>query len=131
MGKTSGTKILHWSTPTTLFQILRLGVLLCNSSICELGKAIVFKKLISNKHLQEVALVFTARSWSDEEIEPSGNKVMSNIIKGNTDQTFNSLRHKRLNEKVSTAKYFVKLQMFRPTEKATKYYIFRTYFQII
>lgn len=43
----------------------------CNttSSIYGGGKATVFKNLISNKHLQQVALVFTASSRSYEDIQ--------------------------------------------------------------
>ena len=43
----------------------------CNttSSIYGVGKATIFKNLISNKHLQEVALVLTTSSRSYEEIQ--------------------------------------------------------------
>lgn len=56
---------------------------------------------------------------------------MSIIFKGNTDQTFNSLRHKRLVEKVATAKYFVKPKILPPAESAKRYHSFRTYFQMM
>ena len=38
-----------------------------SSSINRVKKAMVFKKLLSNKHLQEAALVFTTSSKSREE----------------------------------------------------------------
>ena len=52
------------------------------------------KKLLSNKHLQEAALVFTASSKSHEEIESVEN--MSIIFKDDNDHSLNSLRHKQL-----------------------------------
>ena len=62
------------------------------SPIYGVGKPTAFKKLILNKHLREVALVFTTSSQSSEEIESAGNKAMS--------ITFNSLRHKQFIENV-------------------------------
>ena len=67
------------------------------SSINEAGKATVFKKLLSNKQLQEVALVFSAGSKSHEEIESTGKKAVSIIPKSNTDHLLNFLSHKQLN----------------------------------
>ena len=62
------------------------------SPIYGVGKPTVFKKLILNKHLREVALVFTTSSQSSEEIESAGNKAMP--------ITFNSVHHKQFIEKV-------------------------------
>ena len=45
------------------------------SSIYGVKKASIFKKLISKKHLQEVALVFSTNSWSHLEIKSAGNKA--------------------------------------------------------
>ena len=56
---------------------------------------------------------------------------MSIIFKENTDQTLNSLRHKRLVDKIDIAKYFVKPEKLPPTESAAKYHSFRTYLQIM
>ena len=54
------------------------------------------KKLLSNKNLQELASVFTASSKSHEEIESAGKKARSFILNGDTNHSFNSLRHKQL-----------------------------------
>ena len=129
--------ILHYKTilgsevyPKLLFLSAFTG---CDtaSSIYGVGKVTAFKTLISNTHWQEVALVFTANSRSHEEIESAGNKAMSIIFKENTDQTLNSVRHKRLVDKIDIAKYFVKPEKLPPTESAAKYHSFRTYLQII
>ena len=118
------------------------------SSIYGVGKAAVFKNLILNKHLQEVALVFTASSRSHEEIQLETKQcllfsrkiptrlsilyaTMSIVFKGNTDQAFNSLQHKRLVENVATAKYFVEPKILLPAESAKRYHSFRTYFQMM
>ena len=81
--------------------------------------------------MQEVALVFTANSRSHEEIESDGSKTMSIIFKGNTDQTLNSLHHKRLIDEFDTAECLVKYETLPPTGSATKYHSFRTYCPII
>ena len=100
------------------------------SSIYRVRKATIFKKLISKKHLQEAVLVFTANSWSHEEIKSAGNKAMSIIFKGNTNQTLNPHRHKQLIDKVATAKLFIK-QETTPTESTTKCHKFWTCFQVV
>ena len=91
-----------------------------------------FKKLLSNKYLQETALVFTASSKSHEEIESDGEKKQCLIIfKYVTDHSLNSLRHKQLIQKVTTAKSFVKPETLPPTtESALRYHSFQRYFQI-
>ena len=54
-------------------------------SVNGVGKATVFEKLLSNKYLQEAALVFSASGKQHEEIELAEKKTMSIISKGNTD----------------------------------------------
>ena len=65
-------------------------------SIKGVGKSLVFEKPISNKQMQEAALVFTTSSKLHEEIETAGKKTMSIVFKGDTDHSLDSLRHKQL-----------------------------------
>ena len=56
---------------------------------------------------------------------------MSILYSNSTNQSLNSLRHKRLIEKTCVAKSFVKPESLPPTESATKYQSYRTYYQIM
>ena len=57
----------------------------------------VFKKLLSNKHLEEPALVFTASSKTHEEMECDGmKKGIVYYFQGDTDRSLNSQRNKQL-----------------------------------
>ena len=46
--------------------------------------------------MEEAALVFTTSSKLHEEVERAGKKTMSIVLKGHTDHSLNSLRHKQL-----------------------------------
>ena len=56
---------------------------------------------------------------------------MSILYSNSTNQSLNSLRHKRLIEKICMAKSFVKPESLPPTESATKHHSYRTYYQIM
>ena len=53
------------------------------------------------------------------------------IFKGATDHSLNSLRQKQLIQKVTTAKYFVKLGTLHPTKSALRYRSCEAYFEIL
>ena len=101
------------------------------SSIYGIGKGTVFKKLISNQCLQDIASIFSSINQSKNEIIIVGEQTMSILFKGDLNQNLNDLRHKRLIEKISTAKTFVRPEKLPPTISATKYHSLRVYFQMM
>ena len=101
------------------------------SSICGIGKASAFKKLLSNLEFKAIACSFTLSNQSNDDINLLGRKVMSKLYSNSTNQSLNSLRHKRLIEKICVAKSFGEPESLPPTESATKYHSYRTYYQIM
>ena len=101
------------------------------SSIYGIRKASVFKKLLSNLEFKAIACSFTLDNQSNDNINLLGKKTMSILYSNSTNQSLNSLRHKQLIEKICMAKSFVKLESLPPTESATKYHSYRTYYQIM
>ena len=101
------------------------------SSTYEIGKASAFKKLLSNLEFKAIACSFTLDNQSNDDINLLGKKAMSILYSNSTNQSLNSLRQKRLIEKICVAKSFVKPESLPPTESATKYHSYRTYYQIM
>lgn len=55
---------------------------------------------------------------------------MSILYDGKTGNSLKAFRHRMLVEKVAAAKSFVAPERWPPTESATKYHSFRTYYQV-
>ena len=101
------------------------------SSICGIGKASAFKKLLSNLEFKAIACSYTLDNQSNDDINLLGKKAMSILYSNSTNQSLNSLRHKRLIEKICVAKSFAKPESLPPTESAINYRSYRTYYQIM
>ena len=78
--------------------------------------------------MQEAALVFSASNNSHEEIEAAEKKAMYFISKGDTDNSFNYLCHKKRTWKVTTMKSLAKPEKLPPTYSDSMYHSFQTHF---
>ena len=109
-----------------------LVLLLCHGN--DNSKPLNFQnqKLILNKHMCEISLVFTTSNiiWRDR---ISWKKGMSVILKGNTDQSLNSLCHKQVIWKITMSKAFVKLETLpQPNQvQSTIFFIVIIVFQLM
>ena len=94
-------------------------------SISGVGKSMIFKNVLSNKHFQEAAL-------SSPPIANPMKRITwdTYYLKGNTAHSLNSLHHKPLIQNVTTAKSFVKNETLPPIESTLRYHSFQTYFKI-
>ena len=78
--------------------------------------------------MEKAALVFTTSSKWHEEKNQLGKKAMSSIFKDDADHSFNFLHHKQ--QKVTTAKAFVKPGTLPPAESTLTFQSFQTYSRI-
>ena len=68
------------------------------------GTSLKFK---SSKHFQEQAKVFAVESATLKDISAAGEQVLVNVYNGTPGESLDSLRYKRLCEKVATKLYYV------------------------
>ena len=94
------------------------------------GKAKAFGHLLKEKELQVVANIFCSEDSQHVDIENAGKKALLVLYGCRKMDSINTLRHRMLLEKVVAAKSFVTPERLPPTESATKYHSFRTYYQI-
>ena len=80
--------------------------------------------------LQQSAEVFNSQESTKEEIEKAGDKAVVHLYGGNEQDTLDTLRHKKFNEKVASRSSFIEPQSLPPTSAAAKYHSYRVFYQV-
>jgi hypothetical protein len=95
-----------------------------------LGKGSALKLLKNNEEFQNYAKVFYKSNATKEQVDTAGEKAMTLIYGGNSNEDINSLRYKIFTRKVSAATSFVKPHDIPPTSTALLHHSRRVYVQV-